>query len=359
MKKQKIMIIAEAGVNHNGSLELAKKLVDVAADAGADYVKFQTYNTDDVITHSTPKLEYQIANDTKEESQYDMIKALELSQAEFRELHAHCQVRGIQFMSTPFDFGSLAFLTHDLNVSHIKIASNEITNAPLLLASARSQKPIILSTGMATLGEIEDALGVLAYGYLHAHDDINETSFRHAYYSSEGQRVLQQKVILLHCTSQYPAQYHNVNLKALHTIAAAFGLAVGYSDHTEGVEISVAAAAMGASVIEKHFTLSKTMVGPDHQASLSPDELKQWVQSIRNVEKAMGDGIKRPMDCEIENLKIMRRSLIAIDQIQVGEGYTPKNLAAKQPATGASPMRYWEYLKKQAEKQYEKDEIVQ
>jgi len=357
-RKMKTLIIAEAGVNHNGSLDLAKQLIDVAADAKADIVKFQTFNTDDILIKSTPKPQYQKQDQKDTETQYELIKSLELSHTNFFELSEYSKKRNIIFLSTPFDFSSLTFLVEDIKMSHIKIASNEISNGPLLLQAALTKKPIILSTGMSNLSDIEAALSIIAFGYVNQDETPSTIKFKKAYHSAKGQLALKEKVILLHCTSSYPTHYDAVNLHAMTTLSRAFGLQVGYSDHTIGLEVPIAAVAMGSVVIEKHFTLSKTLKGPDHALSLEPDELRSMIQSIRHIELALGDGIKRPMACEEEMLTLMRRSLVARDTIHAGKPFTIDNLAAKQPASGISPMQYWEYVGKTASQSYQEDDII-
>ena len=286
-------IIAEAGVNHNGSLHLAKKLIDVAAASGADAIKFQTFQADKLLTFTAPKADYQIIATPKAESQYEMIKNLELSLEDHALLVDYCRNKKIQFLSTPFDVESVDLLAKTFDLPFLKLASGEITNAPLLFQLARTGKPILLSTGMSTLGDIEFALSVLALGYLNNKE--TKPSYHHlidAYRSQEGQQVLKKNVTLLHCTTEYPAPFAEVNLKVLQTLRSAFHLPVGYSDHTKGIEIAIAAVALGAIVIEKHFTLDRTFPGPDHQSSLEPDELAAMVKTIRHVEMAMGEGYK-------------------------------------------------------------------
>lgn len=357
MSNRKITIIAEAGVNHNGSIELAKELIDIAAESGADAVKFQTYITDDVLIKSTPLVKYQLTS-CGEVSQYDLIKSLELRHDDFVNLKDYCITRNIEFLSTPFDVKSLLFLVNDLSMSHIKIASNEITNGPLLFAAAKTGKPIILSTGMSNIREIHDALALIAFGYIGTADTVSENALKTAYESKIGKTALEVNVSLLHCTSEYPAEFRNINLNAINTLRDCFHLAIGYSDHTRGIEIPIAAAAMGVTIIEKHFTKSRKLEGPDHQASLEPHELKKMIRSIRNVEIAMGDGKKLPAECELENMKIMRRSLVAKARINCGEAFSSSNLTTKQPGIGISPMKYWQYLGKISEKNYLRDEII-
>jgi N-acetylneuraminate synthase/N,N'-diacetyllegionaminate synthase len=300
-------IIAEAGVNHNGDVNLAKKLIDLAKEAGADAVKFQTFRAEDIVTQSAEKAEYQKETTGAQESQYKMIKSLELSEKDFVELHAYAQSKGIIFISSPFDQKSVDLLSK-LDVPAFKVGSGEITNFPLLKYIAKKQKPMILSTGMATLGEIEEAL-----------------------------RVIQQEIksiILLHCVSGYPAKIEDMNLKVMETLRQAFKLPVGLSDHTVGITIPIAAVALGACVIEKHFTLDKSLPGPDHRASLEPDELKQMITAIRDVEKAMGSGIKIPTAEEAKNKKVVRRSLVARLDIPEGAVITKEMLDVKRPGTG-------------------------
>ena len=282
-------IIAEAGVNHNGDLELAKQLINVAAEANADAVKFQTFRAEQLVSHSAPKAEYQTRTTNKAESQFEMIRKLELTEADHHVLIAHCKARDIAFLSSPFDVSSLHLLTKRFGLQTIKIPSGEITNAPFLLAIARAAQRMILSTGMSTLAEVEAALGVLALGFtapVTARPQRGD--FEQAFASEAGQQALRNRVTLLHCTSEYPAPFGEVNLRAMDTLAKAFGLSVGYSDHTPGLHISLAAVARGARVIEKHFTLDRNLPGPDHKASLVPDELRQLVQQIREVEQEIG-----------------------------------------------------------------------
>lgn len=350
-------IIAEAGVNHNGSLALAKKLVEVAAESGADAVKFQTFKADTLVSRLAPKAEYQAKATGSGESQHEMIRKLELNEDAHEILIEHCKVCGIEFLSTPFDLESVDLLAGRFDLPLIKIPSGDITNAPLLLKVAKTGKPVILSTGMSTLGEIEDALGVLIFGYL----GISEPSigaFRAAYCSAQGRSILQDKVTLMHCTTEYPAPLVDVNLKVIDTLKNAFDLPVGYSDHTEGIAVPVAAVARGATVIEKHFTLDRTLPGPDHKASLEPAELKQMVAAIRIVEQALGSGRKYPAQSELKNISIARKSLVAATTINVGEPFTTENLVVKRPGNGLSPMRYWEMLNRKSGCQFSVDEAV-
>lgn len=324
-----VFIIAEAGVNHNGSMEIAKRLIDKAAEAGVDCVKFQTYIAENVMSKYAPKAEYQVNNTGCEESQLDMVKKLELSFEDFEELKRYTEDKGLMFLSTPFDLESCDFL-NNLGLNIFKIPSGEITNLPYLRKINSFKKDVILSTGMAALDEIQAALDVLK----------------------------DCKVSLLHCTTEYPCPYDAVNMNAMLTMKEKFNLPVGYSDHTQGIEIPVMAAAMGAQIIEKHFTLDKNMEGPDHKASLEPDELKQMVKAIRNVEKAFGDGKKEPQPAEIKNIAIARKSIIAKCNIKKGEIFTEKNLTTKRPGNGISPMKWDEIIGTAATKDYLEDELI-
>jgi len=331
----KTIIIAEAGVNHNGSMESAKKLVDVAADAGADYVKFQTFKADTLVTQSAEKAEYQKILTDKSESQFEMIKKLELDKSAHDELIKHCEEKGIRFLSTAFDHDSIELLA-DLNIPLYKIPSGEITNLPYLRHIGRMGKPIILSTGMSTLEEVQKALNVLL--------------------ESGAEK---EKITILHCNTEYPTPMEDVNLKAMLTIREELGVNIGYSDHTLGIEIPIAAVAMGATVIEKHFTLDRSLPGPDHAASLEPDELKSMVNAIRNIEKAMGNGIKKPSPSETKNIPIARKSIVAKTSIKKGEKYSEDNLTVKRPGTGLSPMEWDKIINTVSTKTYTIDKLIE
>lgn len=359
MNNKSTYIIAEAGVNHNGSIDIAKQLIDVAAESGANAVKFQTFKAEKLVSRSAPKAEYQTKTTDASELQFDMIKKLELDEKAHKQLVVHCRKRGIQFLSTPFDFESVELLAKVLDLPFLKIPSGEITNAPLLLKAARTGKPIILSTGMSTLGEIESALGVLAFGYLGNDEKPSIKAFRDAYCTKEGQLALREKVTLLHCTTEYPAPFSDVNLRAMGTMKAAFGLPVGISDHTPGITVPIAAAALGAVIVEKHFTVDRDLPGPDHRASLEPDELKSMVSSIRQVELALGSGLKISSASELGNMKVARKSLVASDSIKKGEVFTEKNISVKRPGTGTTPFRYWDLLGKTACRDYPQDENIE
>lgn len=354
-----ITIIAEAGVNHNGCEQLAFRLVDAAVEAGADIIKFQTFKAKNMTTESAARAEYQIKNSPQEESQFQMLRKLELSDESHHKLNRYCQDKGIAFLSTAFDHQSLAFLVQELGLKQLKIGSGEITNAPLLLAHARTSCDLIISTGMASLSEIESALGVIAFGYTaDKNGQPAAEAFASAYFSQAGQQALRKKVTLLHCTTEYPAPFNEVNLKAMSTLSAAFGLPTGYSDHTEGQAVSVAAVACGAVVIEKHFTLDQQMAGPDHKASLNPQQLKAMVQAIREVEQALGSGLKGPGRSESGNKIVVRKSLVAASNIKKGEFFSEKNLAIKRPGNGISPYRYWDMVGRQAARDYDAGELI-
>ena len=351
-------IIAEAGVNHNGSVDMAKKLIRVAAEAGADAVKFQTFRAEKLASVQAPKADYQMETTDGKESQLDMLRKLELPLDAYAELMDECKEVGIDFLSTPFEEESLRFLVEGCDLSVLKIPSGEITNAPFLLQIARTGKNIILSTGMSTLGEVEDALGALAFGYLRTGEPHSLRDFREAYTEAQREGILQEKVRLLHCTTEYPAPFHEVNLSAMDTMRKAFGLPVGYSDHTEGIAVALAAVARGATIIEKHFTLDRNLPGPDHKASLEPKELGEMVRGIRQIEQAIGSGIKAPGKEETRNAAIVRKSLVARHFIEKGERFAKEDVAVKRPGTGISPLRYWELLGTEAKRSYEMDEVI-
>ena len=330
----KTLIIAEAGVNHNGDINLAKKLIDAAVDAGADLVKFQTFNAEHLTTYSAPKADYQFLGTDTKESQYEMLRKLELTEAMHRELIAYCAELGIGFFSTSFDVESIDMLVR-LGQNLFKIPSGEITNLPYLRHIGQLNKFIILSTGMSNMEEIEEAIDVLV---------------------SSG--TLRSKITVLHCTTSYPAPICDVNLRAMQGIKNKLNIDVGYSDHTLGIEIPIAAAALGATVIEKHFTIDRNLPGPDHKASLLPAELKAMVVGIRNIEDALGNGIKRLMPSEIGNRTIARKSIVARQSIQNGEVFTQNNLTTKRPGSGISPMKWDQILGRTADRDYFADELI-
>ncbi|WP_284139065.1 N-acetylneuraminate synthase [Virgibacillus sp. LDC-1] len=328
-----VFIIAEAGVNHNGSLALAKQLVDQAKEAGADCIKFQTFKAKNIASKNAKKATYQKEQTGADETQLQMLENLELSFEEFRALHAYCQAKEIAFLSTAFDFDSIDFL-NELKMDIWKIPSGDITNLPYLMQIAALNMPVILSTGMSTMAEIEAALQVLKQ---HGAGEIT----------------------VLHCTTEYPAPMEDVNLLAMKTIGEAFGVSIGYSDHTKGIEIPIAAVAMGATVIEKHFTLDRSMEGPDHKASLEPHELKAMVQAIRNVEKAIGNGEKKPAPSEEKNIAVARKSIVAQHNIQKGELFSTENITVKRPGDGLSPMKWFEVIGQRAARDFEEDELIE
>jgi N,N'-diacetyllegionaminate synthase len=332
--KNRVLIIAEAGVNHNGDLGRAKQLIDKAAVAGADLVKFQTFNADRLVTHSAQKAEYQKLTTGITESQNEMLRRLELSDAMHHELISHCQLRNIGFFSTGFDIESIDLLL-SLGQDHFKVPSGELTNLPYLRHIGKLGKTVILSSGMATLGDIEAAIDAL-----------------------EKAGTARENITVLHCTTDYPTPVYEVNLRAMQSIHEAFGVAVGYSDHTQGIEVAIAAVAMGATVIEKHFTLDRNLPGPDHKASLEPEELKAMVAAIRNIEIALGDGIKRLTPSEVINKPIARKSLVARKAIKAGEPFSATNVTTKRPGTGISPMRWDEVMGRKAPHDIAADELI-
>ncbi|AWI79962.1 N-acetylneuraminate synthase [Parazoarcus communis] len=331
----KTLIIAEAGVNHNGDLNMARALVDAAAEAGADLVKFQTFSADRLVTTSARKADYQIKATEADESQYEMIRRLELSPAMHADLIGHCQQRGIEFFSTAFDLDSLDYL-NSLGMPRIKVPSGEITNLPYLRKVGAFGKHVILSTGMSTLGEIEAAVDVL-----------------------ERAGTSRDRITVLHCNTEYPVPMAEVNLRAMISIREAFGVEVGFSDHTEGIEVAVAAVALGACVIEKHFTLDRSLPGPDHRASIEPQELAHLIRSIRNIELAMGDGVKRPGLRESQNIPVVRKSLVAVKQIHAGELFSAENVGVKRPGTGLNPMRWDEVIGRRSARDFSVNELIE
>jgi N,N'-diacetyllegionaminate synthase len=329
-----VYIIAEAGVNHNGDLEIARKMIDIAAMAEANAIKFQTFKAENLVSIHAEKAEYQKKLSDKEESQFDMIKKLELDIHAHEVLISYSKQKNIDFLSAPFDLESIDLLSH-LGLSTFKIPSGEITNLPYLRKIGRLNKTIILSTGMCNLSDIEFALNTLVENGT----DLNN-------------------ITVLHCNTEYPTPYKDVNLKAMLTIKDAFKVSVGYSDHSLGIDVPIAAVALGARVIEKHFTLSKDMIGPDHKASLNPDELVQMVKALRNIEVALGDGIKKPTPSEMRNMSIARKSIVASSFIKKGDFFTIQNVTVKRPGTGISPLLYDYVLGKIATKDYTKDDLI-
>ena len=335
--KQRTLIIAEAGVNHNGSIELAKKLIDAAATAGVDYVKFQTFIAEKLVSKYAKKADYQTSSlgNSKDDSQFSMLKKLELSKEDHFELIDYCDKVGIKFVSTPFDLPSIDVL-EELNMDFYKIPSGEITNLPYLKKIASLGRPVIMSTGMSTMDDIEDAMAVLT-----------------------GEGLAKEKITLLHCNTEYPTPFEDVDLRAMETLSMCFEVKTGYSDHTQGIEVPIAAVALGATVIEKHFTLDREMEGPDHKASLEPGELKQMVQSIRHIEKALGYGRKEVSPSEAKNMIVARKSLVASCDIRKGELYSEENITVKRPGNGISPMRWNEIMGRVAPRDFNEDELIE
>ena len=328
-----VIVIEEAGVNHNGSFELAKKMVDAAKEAGVDYVKFQTFNPQKLVSKYAEKAKYQKETTGSDETQLHMLQKLTLTEDNFLSLRDYCKEVGIGFISTPFDLDSIAFL-ETFDMDFWKVPSGEVTNLPYLEAIARTKRKVVMSTGMCDMNEIQDAMEVLKK---------NGTT----------------EITLLHCNTQYPTPYEHVNLSAMSTIKDTLHKEVGYSDHTQGIEVPIAAVAMGATVIEKHFTLDKNMEGPDHKASLDPTELKQMVSAIRNIEKAIGNGLKEPSSSELTNKAVARKSIVASREIKQGEILSEYNLTTKRPGTGISPMKWYEVIGKAAARDFSEDEIIE
>jgi N,N'-diacetyllegionaminate synthase len=332
---KKTIIISEAGVNHNGDLSLAKQLIDVAADAKSDYVKFQTFTADELVSKNTEKADYQKAQTQSSESHYEMIKKLELDFESHLELIKYCNKRKIKFLSTPFDIKSIDLLLK-LNLDYLKIPSGEITNYPYLKYIASTQKPIIMSSGMATQNEIEMAINTLTDNGL----KLNQLS-------------------LMHCNTEYPTPFEDVNLFAMKTLKEKFDVPVGYSDHTSGIEVPIAAVALGANIIEKHFTLDRSLPGPDHAASLEPNELKTMIEKIRNIESSLGESVKKPSKSELKNIPIARKSIVAKLNIKKGDSFSKNNITTKRPGLGLSPMEWNNVIGKKAKKDFKADDLVE
>jgi N,N'-diacetyllegionaminate synthase len=331
---KRTIIIAEAGVNHNGDIEIAKKLIDVASEAGADYVKFQTFKAEKIATKNASKAEYQKKNTGNDDNQLKMLKQLELSEDDHKQLIRYCVEKSIRFLSTPFDLDSIDLLKN-LGIRVGKIPSGELTNLPYLLKMAGTFDELILSTGMADVSEIAASINAIV-----------DSGFP------------KNKLTILHCTTEYPTPFSEVNLLAMQSMAKQFDVAAGYSDHTRGIEVPIAAVALGAVVIEKHFTLDRNMEGPDHKASLEPEELKAMVSAIRNIEKALGDGMKKPTESEIKNKIIARKSIVASKFIRKGENFTEENLTVKRPGNGLSPMQWFEIIGRVSSRDFDEDELI-
>lgn len=352
-----VQIIAEAGVNHNGFEKIAFDLIDVAKEANADIVKFQTFKSELLATYSAERARYQIENTRTAVSQREMLAGLELSYDSFRNLSRYCESQEIEFLSTAFDTESLKFLTGELGQKRLKIPSGELSNAPFVLEHAQTGYDLIVSTGMASLSEIEEAMSVIAFGLIaEATSRPSREGFAEAYSSPEGLAALREKVTILHCTTEYPAPIEEINLTAMTNLGKMFGLRCGYSDHSQGITIPIAAVAMGAQIIEKHFTLDRCMDGPDHRASLEPPELAEMVRAVRDVEAALGDGVKRPMPSEVKNKSVARKSLVSARAIKAGELITANDLVIIRPGGGSSPIRFWELIGSRASRDYSEHE---
>ena len=354
-----VYIIAEAGVNHDGSIEQAYKMVEVAADIGADAIKFQTFKTDNLVVRNAEKAQYQKDSTGIDETQYEMLKGLELSFESFRELARYSNNFDIDFLSTAFDSESLEFLVENIEVCRLKIPSGEITNAPFLIQHAWTGKDIIISTGMCDLCDIETALGAIAYGLLNKNDHPDgRDNFLHAYYSEAGRRALKEKVTLLHCTSEYPTPSNEMNIRVIDSLRSCFGLDIGLSDHSNGINAALCAVSRGATMIEKHFTLDKNLKGPDHSSSLDPTELQSMISSIKEINVMLGDGVKRPTQSELKNRVSTRKSVVAAKYILKGELLTEDKLTVKRPGNGLSPIHFWDLIGTSANQNYEKDSLI-
>jgi len=353
------LIIAEAGVNHNGKISLALELIDQAAEAGADFVKFQTFKANSLAARSAEKADYQKRNTDSVESQLEMLRRLELSPEKHHVLVDRCASKGIGFLSSAFDLDSLDFLAHDLGLKTLKLGSGELTNGPILLAAARSGMALMVSTGMGSLAEVEEALSVLAFGLRDDSTPKSRADFAEALLDPASWALLRQRVTLLHCTTEYPAAVSDTNLRAIDTMRQAFGLRVGYSDHTEGNAMSIAAVARGASIIEKHFTLDRKLQGPDHAASVEPRQLAQLVYDIRDVEAGLGDGIKRPGKAEVRNRPIARKCVVAARDIPAGHVLVLDDLTTKRAGGSVCALALWDCLGRRAIRDLAEDTVLE
>ncbi|MEK3994159.1 N-acetylneuraminate synthase [Psychrobacillus sp. FSL K6-2365] len=351
-------IIAEAGVNHNGSLEMAKQLVNVAKQAGANAVKFQTFKAENLVTRSAQQANYQVTNLGEATSQFKMLKKLELTYEEFVELKIYCDANQIEFLSTPFDMESVDFLLNEIGMKTFKIPSGELTNSPFIHYIATKKKPMILSTGMATMDDIHDALSFIAYGLAYPEQLVDLNQVRTFYQTREAKSLLDEYVTVLHCTTEYPAPTETINLKAMQKMKQELRLPIGFSDHSEGIAVTLAAVTLGAVVIEKHFTLNRNLPGPDHLASLEPTELKEMVVGIRTIEQSLGTGHKIPTKIELENRQAARKSIVAKEEIAIGEIITEGHLAIKRPGNGMPPTSYWSLIGKAAKRSYRVDDLI-
>lgn len=355
---RRVYVIAEAGVNHNGSIDRALELVEAAQHCGADAVKFQTFDPAQLASRHAGLADYQARQLGNDQTQIEMLNALVLSQDDHRVVRQHCKAQGIDFLSSPFDIDSALFLRNTMGLSRIKLGSGELTNGPLLLALARMQVDLILSTGMSDLDEVRQALAVIAFGYQNARAPDSLEEMCRALDSASSAQVLHERVTLLHCTTEYPCPVAEVNLAAMDTLAHAFQLPVGYSDHTDGIAIAIAAAARGACLIEKHLTLDRNLPGPDHKASLEPAAFAAMVSGVREVESAIGDGAKRATASELRNLRVARKSLVAARPIAAGQRFDAADLTSKRPGTGRSPMQFWNTLGRPSARTYDIDDVI-
>ncbi|MGG3563600.1 N-acetylneuraminate synthase [Neobacillus rhizosphaerae] len=353
-----VYIIAEAGVNHNGSLDLAYALVDAAVVSGASAVKFQTFKADNLVTKQAKQAQYQVQNLGEETSQYAMLKKLELSFEEFAKLKSYCNEKKIEFLSTPFDLESVDFLVEKMGMEIVKIPSGELTNSPFIHYIATKRKRMILSTGMATLEDIHEALSFISFGLAFPNEEVSINSVQAFYNTVEAKKWLKDYVTVLQCTTEYPTPFEDVNLNTIHRLREELNIDIGFSDHSEGIYIPVSAVACGATVIEKHFTISRLLPGPDHKASLEPDELSEMVKAIRIVEKSLGNGFKEPTIKEQGNKMAARKSIIAAKAIESGEIFTVKNLAIKRPGSGMAPSQWWSLIGKPSSKKYNEDDLI-
>ncbi|MFJ8257658.1 N-acetylneuraminate synthase [Peribacillus asahii] len=356
--KNHTYIIAEAGVNHNGSFELACTLIDRAVESGADAVKFQTFKTENLVTKKAKQAAYQVKNIGEETSQFAMLKKLELSYDEFIQLKAYCDEKKIEFLSTPFDRESVDFLVDEIKMGTVKIPSGELTNSPFVHYIATKRKPIILSTGMATMEDIHESLSFIAYGLVYPDKPVKIKDVQQFYHTSEAKKWLKDYVTILHCTTEYPTPYTDINLKAMDYLKKELQVNIGLSDHSEGIYIPIAAVARGAQVIEKHFTISRLLPGPDHSASLEPDELTEMVKAIRIIEHSLGEDAKKPTLNEQRNQIATRKSLVTAKKMELGEIFTEENLTVKRPGNGMVPSQLWSLLGTKASKSYEEDELI-
>ncbi len=354
----KTLLIAEVGVNHNGSINRALEMIEIAAECGADLVKFQAWKAELLTSRFAERAEYQISNTGSQGTQLELLKSLELRTEDYPKLIEQCNKCGVEFLCTPMDLPSIQMLA-DLKVKRLKLPSGELTNAPFLLAAGRTKLPVFLSTGMASLEEIEAALGALAWGITDKEGIPDYEGCRKLWSELKGKQQLKELITILHCTTEYPAPLKDINLLAMKKIFDCFGLPVGYSDHSEGITVSIAAAAMGATVVEKHFTLDRNLSGPDHLASIEPDQLKQMSEALKEVSLAMGKSEKTAVESEIKNIPIARKSIVAARPITKGEPFSDQNITVKRPGSGVSPWKYWEYLGKPADRDYQEDELIE